>query len=195
MTLRGRRPDPRLVIAVAGSLLYPIIVFAALPHAPAALIVALAIALAGLRLLATRGRGARRVALLGFTGISALLLALLLVEPALAAKAYPVLVSLAVAGLFGASLVWPPTLIERIARRSQPALGPEGVSYTRRLTWIWMVFLLANAAIAAALSLWGSLAAWTLWTGLLSYVLMGLLFVGEWSVRRRMLGRSGTGEQ
>jgi uncharacterized membrane protein len=187
MTLRGRRPDPRLVIAVAGSLLYPIIVFAALPHAPAALIVAVAIALAGLRLLATRGRGARRVALLGFT--------VLVVEPVLAAKAYPVLVSLAVAGLFGASLVWPPTLIERIARRSQPALGPEGVIYTRRLTWIWTIFLLANAAIAAALSLWGSLAAWTLWTGLLSYVLMGLLFVGEWSVRRRMLGRSGTGEQ
>ena len=47
-----------------------------------------------------------------------------------------------------------------------------------------LAFLVGNAAISAATGLWGSLALWTLWNGLLSYVLMGGLFAGEFMYRQ-----------
>jgi uncharacterized membrane protein len=47
---------------------------------------------------------------------------------------------------------------------------------------------MANGLMAAALTLWAPLTWWALYTGLISYGLMGLLFAGEWLVRRRVRG-------
>ncbi len=88
------------------------------------------------------------------------------------------------AAVFGLSLLFPPTIVERIARITEPNLPPGGVVYTRRVTAIWAVFLLFNAVVSAATALWGTLAQWTLWNGLISYLLMGTLFAGELIVRR-----------
>jgi len=178
------------LVANAGSVLYPVVVFVALPQAPAVYAVALALLLAGLRVCVIRNDAQRKLALVGLLVVGMALAVLLGLDPPLAAKAYPTLVSIAVAGLFAASLMWPPTLIERIARRSTAHLPPAAIIYTRTLTWIWTLFLLLNAAIAAALALWASLALWTLWTGLVSYLLMACLLCGEWIVRRHVLRRS-----
>ncbi|MDX1648300.1 MAG: hypothetical protein R3263_00465, partial [Myxococcota bacterium] len=45
------------------------------------------------------------------------------------------------------------------------------------------LFFAANAAVAGGLAAAGALAAWTLWTGLLAYVAMALLFAVELLVR------------
>ena len=58
--------------------------------------------------------------------------------------------------------------------------------YTRRVTQAWCLFFLFNALTAAGLALWAPLAWWTLYTGVIAYGLMGLLFAGEWLVRQRV---------
>jgi uncharacterized membrane protein len=53
-----------------------------------------------------------------------------------------------------------------------------------------MIFFLANASIACACALWATMAIWTLWTGFVSYLLIGFLFAGEVVVRRWRSQRS-----
>ncbi|MDH1008623.1 hypothetical protein N5J43_17905 [Pseudomonas nicosulfuronedens] len=102
---------------------------------------------------------------------------------------YPVLVSAGLLGLFALSLKFGPPLVERLARLHEPDLPPHAVRYTRRVTQVWVLFFLGNGLIAAALTLWAPLAWWTLYNGLISYLLMGVLFAVEWLVRQRVRGQ------
>jgi uncharacterized membrane protein len=191
-----RRRDRNLWLAAvaAGGVAYPFLVYAVLAHSgmsflQPSLLVAIALALIGLRLVAMRGAGGRPW-MIGLAGAALVLVALLALNPELAVKAYPVVISLTVAGIFGGSLLWPPSIVERIARRREPDLPPQAIAYTRGVTQIWFWFLLANAAIATTLGLWGSLQQWTLWTGLISYLLMGALFLGELAWRHLIRSRA-----
>ncbi|OIR10097.1 hypothetical protein GALL_80250 [mine drainage metagenome] len=180
------RPDPWLALTVIGGLAYPFLVYLSLGRVPPALPVLAGLTLIGLRMLGLRRLAEARRWLAAFALAGTALAALLFWRPALAARCYPIAISLAVAAVFALSLRFPPSVVERIARLREPDLPPEGVRYTRRVTALWVGFLLCNAAISAATALWGSLAAWTLWNGLLSYLAMGLLFAGEILVRRRV---------
>ena len=106
-------------------------------------------------------------------------------EPALL-RWYPVLISLALLGLFAGSLCSGMPIIERLARLSEPELPPAAVRYTRQVTWVWVGYFVINAGIASGLALWAPLSWWTLYTGLIAYLLMGLLFAGEWLIRQRV---------
>lgn len=106
-------------------------------------------------------------------------------EPALL-RWYPVLISLALLGLFAGSLYSGMPIIERLARLSEPELPPAAVRYTRQVTWVWVGYFIVNAGIASALALWAPLSWWTLYTGFIAYLLMGLLFAGEWLIRQRV---------
>jgi len=108
-------------------------------------------------------------------------------------KLYPVLVSAVMLTVFGLSLRHPPSAIERIARLHDPQLPPEAIAYTRKVTEVWCVFFIANGSISLATSIWASDRVWAIYNGLISYVLMGVLFVGEWLVRQRMRARSQHG--
>jgi uncharacterized membrane protein len=99
-------------------------------------------------------------------------------------RAYPVLVSGMLLGLFVHSLRYGPPVIESIARLRHADLSPRAVAYTRRVTQVWCGFFLVNGLIAAALGLWASWSWWTLYNGVISYVLIGLLLVGEKLLRR-----------
>lgn len=99
-------------------------------------------------------------------------------------RLYPATMSFGVFAVFARSLWRPPTVIERFARLKETDLHPEGVAYTRRVTEIWCIFLAINGVIAFA-SIFASREWWALWNGLLSYLCMGVLFAGEWLVRRR----------
>jgi len=107
-------------------------------------------------------------------------------------KLYPVLVNALLLAAFVASLVRGPSMIERLARLSEPNLSPEGVTYTRRVTQVWCAFFLVNGAAALVTALWASTAVWTLYNGLVAYLLMGLLFGAEWFVRRRVKAATST---
>ena len=99
---------------------------------------------------------------------------------------YPVLVNLLLLSLFASSLRGPASLVERIARLSEPELSPQGVSYTRRVTQLWSLFFLINGSVAAATCLAGNIHWWTLWNGGISYLLTGSLMAGEWLLRQRI---------
>jgi uncharacterized membrane protein len=123
-------------------------------------------------------------------GTGVLVVATLLANNALPLKLYPVLVNAVLLGVFGLSLRFPPTLIERLARLQEPDLPPSGVAYTRKVTMVWCVFFVVNGAIALATALWASDKAWALYNGLIAYVLMGALFAGAGLVRGRVRARA-----
>ena len=53
---------------------------------------------------------------------------------------YPVLVSVVLLLVFAWSLYFPPSVIERLARLSEPELPQRAVVYTRRVTVAWCFF-------------------------------------------------------
>jgi len=98
---------------------------------------------------------------------------------------YPVLMSLTFFVVFFSSLKYPPTVVERIARLQHPDLPPQGVKYTYRVTQVWCGFFVFNGLIATVTALWCSFECWSLYNGLIAYILMGLLMGGEYLVRIR----------
>ena len=107
---------------------------------------------------------------------------------------YPVAISLSMLFVFARTLRHPPSMIERIARLSEPDLPEEAVDYTRKVTWVWCGFFLFNS-VASAISISAPREYWMLYNGFISYVLMGLLFGGEWLVRQRTRARMARGGQ
>ncbi len=105
---------------------------------------------------------------------------------ALAMRLYPVFMTGAILIAFASTLVNPPSMIERFARLAEPDLPDSGVAYTRKVTMVWCVFLALNLCVALWTALTASLEMWALYNGFVSYVLMGLLFAGEFLVRRQV---------
>ena len=103
----------------------------------------------------------------------------------LTVRFYPAIINAAMLLLFSWSLLSPPSLIERLARIQHPDLPPEGIVYTRRVTQIWCVFFTVNGSIAFATALWSSFELWSLYNGLIAYLLMGILLGGEYIVRKK----------
>jgi len=99
---------------------------------------------------------------------------------------YPVMMNAALLLIFGFSLLQSTSFVERLARLQTPDLPPQGVLYTRRVTVVWCVFFLLNGGIALTTALYATLEVWSLFNGLISYILIGLLFAGEFLFRQRM---------
>lgn len=98
----------------------------------------------------------------------------------------PALVNVTMLFSFGRTLVWGPSIVEVIARARHRGLLPPGAeSYCRRLTQVWCVFFALNAGFITWLALYASLTWWTIYTGVLSYLLAGALFMAELLYRRR----------
>lgn len=100
---------------------------------------------------------------------------------------YPVVVNLVMLVVFGGSLWTAMPVVERLARLREPDLSPVGVRYTRRVTQVWCGFFIINGAIALFTVLHADIRLWTLWNGMIAYLLMGTLMAGEWLVRQRVM--------
>lgn len=97
---------------------------------------------------------------------------------------YPVWMNATLLLVFVASLWRKPAVITRLATLLEGSLSEKAVAYTEKVTMVWAVFFLINGAISLATAVHGDIDLWTLYNGFISYVLIGLLFVIEWSVRR-----------
>lgn len=97
---------------------------------------------------------------------------------------YPVLLNIALFLSFAWTLRKGPSMIERLARLQEPDLDENGQRYCRKVTYVWCGFFIANAAMAATLVVYGTVAQWTLYNGVISYILMGTLMGGEWLYRK-----------
>ncbi len=97
--------------------------------------------------------------------------------------AMPVLVSLSLLAVFASSLRTVP-MIERFARMHDPELAPAKQRHCRQATIAWCVFFVINALVAGVLAFTGPVFVWAAYTGGIAYGLMGMLFAGEYIVRK-----------
>lgn len=101
------------------------------------------------------------------------------------ARLIPAFVHLSLAGLFGYTLVHPPTLIERMVRLHFPEFKPGIAEYLRQLTWIWAGFFAVNVVVCAGLAGFADDKIWMAYTGFWVYLPMVALAVGEHLYRPR----------
>jgi uncharacterized membrane protein len=79
-------------------------------------------------------------------------------------------------------------IIERFARL-QHELTVDEVRWCRVLTGVWCGFFICNGLAIAALALFAPLSWWALYSGAISYMLVGLLGAGEYILRKRRFQR------
>ncbi len=101
-------------------------------------------------------------------------------------RANPIFINAVLLVLFTTSLFKPPSMIERLARLREPDLPEQGVQYTRKVTIVWCVFFVFNGLAAAYTTFFSSIEVWTLYNGLIAYILMGLLFGIEFLFRMQV---------
>ena len=104
---------------------------------------------------------------------------------------YPVLVSLSLLAFFGISLWKKPSFAFRMAclgdRRLQASPERAFVErYCDRVTLAWCFFFVFNAVVASFTVFVGDEKIWSLYNGLISYILIGIFFAVEFMVRKMM---------
>jgi uncharacterized membrane protein len=170
------------VAVVAIGIAYPFLVYFSLRTIPPGFVALILIALLSARVAFGSKKSGRD--LLPYLIPIVVIMILAARSPLVGLKAYPVLLSLAFAVVFAHSLLWPPTIVERMARLRHPDLPIEVNSYLRKVTVAWLIFFIVNATVSAATAASGSLRLWTLYNGLISYLVMGAMFAGEFIIRQ-----------
>ena len=74
-------------------------------------------------------------------------------------------------------------LIVRIAEVDNAALAPQFRRYLHGLTHAWAIFFAAMAALSLLLMLYAPFEWWSLFINVLSWPLIGVMFIAEWIVR------------
>jgi len=120
--------------------------------------------------------------------LSAILLVALKSHELLVFKLLPVTAHVVLFGLFAVSLCGGRTpVITRFAAAMGSELSTEEVIYTRRVTIAWTAFFLVMAILSGGLAVFSSDTTWSWFVNVISYVLVGLLFIIEFWVRRLVL--------
>lgn len=105
--------------------------------------------------------------------------------------AYPALVNAVLLLQFAWTLRGPTSMVERFARLQVDYLSDAETVYCRRVTLGWSVFFVLNGAACALVAIYGTRATWALFTGLVSYLILGVLFAFEFTLRKYLFRRYG----
>lgn len=100
---------------------------------------------------------------------------------------YPVLINLVMLIAFGSSLWAKQSLVERLARLQTADLPPQAIGYTRKVTQLWCLVFILNLIVCITLILIENYHYWALYTGIISYLIIGLVMAGEYCVRRQVM--------
>jgi uncharacterized membrane protein len=171
----------RVLVAVVG-LGYPLLVYAGLVFFGPRVLVASAAVLLAVHAAANRRRWrrsdlVRAVVPLALVGVVLAVAAVL--DDGDVFLFVPVLVNGVMLVGFARTLVRGPSMIETFARLRHPELPASRGPYLRAVTAVWCAFFAVNIAISLFLALRSTLAAWTLYNGIIAYVLAGLVVAGE----------------
>lgn len=128
-----------------------------------------------------------RVYLLVFSALLLIIIVTTITNNETLLRLYPACINCGMLIVFGYSIKYPPSMIERFARLHEPALAASGVRYTRQVTQAWCGFFILNGSVAVFTALCTSREMWSLYNGFIAYILMGIMFAGEWLVRRRFI--------
>jgi uncharacterized membrane protein len=177
------------------TILYPFLVLVGLlvlKTSPRALSLCL-VAILVVNFLAYPGAGKKggfdRVRMWATAGIlTALIILIVLTNSSGIVKLYPVVMNLFLLGSFAITLFRPPSMIFRFAVLAKKSLmddpkRPSIETYCRTVTIVWCAFFIFNACLSLITAIWTSDFVWTLYNGLISYILIGLLFFGEIGIR------------
>lgn len=131
-----------------------------------------------------RGRAAVFVALVSICAFLAFF-----ADNILFVKLYPVLVSLSLLAFFGVTLFHGESFAFRMASLADKSLmvSPSLNAvrrYCRKVTIAWCIFFSVNAFIALLTVFVESDKIWSLYNGLISYILIGIIFIVEYLVRK-----------
>lgn len=184
-----------VIVQVLLGIAYPILIFLSLTWLEPREVAFVVLGLAALRLLSLR-RGAAvafakevwiPVALVGVVALGTAIW-----NDPMGLLITPTLINAALLATFGTSLWAERPIVERFARLQAKDLSDAEVRYCRRVTKVWCGFFVANGSTALYLALARDVETWALFTGLISYLLVGMLFGGEYIYRhwrfRRFVG-------
>jgi uncharacterized membrane protein len=109
------------------------------------------------------------------------------IDPKLVFKVYPALADLVYLTIMGTSLFIPPPLVSYFVtmfdKSLKDRLDPSYLErYCRKATIIWCIFFFIDAIIAMITVIWASELVWGIYNGGVTYVLMGMIFAGEYVV-------------
>lgn len=99
-----------------------------------------------------------------------------------ALKFYPVIVNSFIFCVFFSSVFCEETIIQKIAKKMDGELTDFSRNYTRKLTYVWCIFLFVNLSISFA-TVFMSPKVWELYNACISYIALGVMFGVEYIVR------------
>ncbi len=138
--------------------------------------------LIGLRLVFAPGLS-KKVIALGAVGLLLFCSAAVMDPELTILKLYPVALNMGAAVFAGYTIIHPPSAIERLSHHMGVDVEGPAVPYTKWLTAVWLMFFVVNGVAAAYTALAASTGVWMWYNGFVSYLLIGLLIVGEYPVR------------
>jgi uncharacterized membrane protein len=174
--------------------LYPFVVYVGLARLGVRTTATCLLVIAALSLVfaAIGPKEGRRLLALGPVVSAFLFLGSVLSESEAFLLALPALINCAFLVAFALTLRTELPMAERFARLYVSELPLEERIYCRNVTLVWCLFFAFNAAVAAATALFAPLGYWSLYNGVLAYVLSGLLFLSEYLIRKYRFRRFGT---
>lgn len=99
-----------------------------------------------------------------------------------ALKFYPVIVNSFIFCVFFSSVFCEETIIQKVAKKMDGELTDFSRNYTRKLTYVWCIFLFVNLSISFA-TVFMSPKVWELYNACISYIALGVMFGVEYIVR------------
>ena len=183
------------VLQVILGIAYPVLIFFSLSHFEPRVVAFVVLALAGVRLLVASTSAAIafvREVWLPAVAVGAVAVITAIWNDPMGLLLAPALINVALLVSFGSSLWGERPIIERFARLQTGDLTTAEVQYCRSVTLLWCGFFVVNGSAALFLALAGNIENWALFTGLISYILIGTLFGAEYIYRhwrfRRFVG-------
>jgi uncharacterized membrane protein len=165
------------------SALFPLRVYILAGRVPPTLIVVILATLLAVRI-SLLGRLSRTQLLLVIAGLSVFTVLAYFDDQLRILKLYPVVINSAAACIGIYTLLYPPSAIKRLMVHLGTVVDEPATLYTRRLTAVWVVFFIFNGGVALYLAVAASTAAWAVYNGALSYLLIALLLGVEYPIRR-----------
>lgn len=108
----------------------------------------------------------------------------LLANDGTAFQVYPLMISGGLLAVFAGSLLTQKSMIQRFAEVYEKDITPQKQAYMRKVTQLWCIFFIVNFGVSAYTWQAMSLSAWTWYNGVISYLFIGLLLVGEYAYRK-----------
>ena len=98
-------------------------------------------------------------------------------------KFYPVLMNASVCAIFTLSLKKTPLITQFAQKMCKQPLDNKRLTYTRHATIAWAIFMFINTAISMC-TVFLSNEIWVLYNGFVSYVLIGVVMLIEYIIRK-----------